>query len=305
MKPPDLEKLRLSGRISATAREHGKSMIVPGARLRDIAEQVEAMILDLGGKPAFPAQLSRNHIAAHYCSAPDDDTVVEPGDIVKLDLGTQVDGYVTDNAVTVDLKGGPNSALVAASAMALENAIAAMGPDAPITEIGARIESTIKAFGFTPVYNLTGHGVARYVIHCSPSIPNYPDPKAPRLRANQTIACEPFACDGRGYIEEEGTAEVFGLARKPKPKDRLPADIEAALDAMEGLPFARRSLLRHLDDPSRADEALKLLRKAKLLRSYPPLCERKGVRVAQTEHTIFISEDGAEVLTRAPAATTA
>lgn len=301
MKPPDLEKLRLSGKISAAAREHGKRLIVPGARLREIAETVEEMIFDLGGKPAFPAQLSRNHIAAHYCSSPDDDSEIQPNDIVKLDLGTQVDGYVTDNATTVDLQGGPNSALVAASAMALDNAIAVMGPGASITEIGARIESTITTFGFKPVYNLTGHGVARYVIHCSPSIPNYPDPKAPRLRPNQTIACEPFACDGRGYIEEEGAAEVFGLVRRPKPKDKIPADVTDALDAMEGLPFARRSLLRHLGDRRRVDEALRLLQKLKLLRSYPPLCESKGVRVSQTEHTIFISEDGAEVLTRAGA----
>jgi methionyl aminopeptidase len=297
MKPPDLELLRKSGQISARAREHGKAMIVPGAKLRAIAEEVEEMILDLGGKPAFPAQLSRNHIAAHYCSSPTDDTEVQPGDIIKLDLGTHVDGYVTDNAVTVDLQGGPNSALVAASAMALENAIAVMGPGASITEIGERIESTIKTFGFTPVYNLTGHGVARYVIHCSPSIPNYPDPKAPRLRPNQTIACEPFACDGRGYIDEEGAAEVFGLARKPKPKDKLPPDIQEAVDATDGLPFARRTLLRHLPDQKRVEEALRLLKRAKLLRSYPPLCERRGVRVAQTEHTIFISETGAEVLT--------
>ncbi len=302
MKAPDLEKLRLSGRISATAREHGKSLIVPGAKLRDIAVTVEEIIYDMGGKPAFPAQLSRNNIAAHYCSPIDDDTEVQPNDIVKLDLGTQVDGYVTDNAVTVDLQGGPNSALVQASSMALENAIAEMGPGASITRIGEQIENTIKAFGFTPVYNLTGHGVARYVIHCSPSIPNYPDPKSPRLKVNQTIACEPFACDGRGYIEEEGEAEVFGISRPPKPRDKLPPEVAAAIDACDRLPFARRTLLRFLEDPAKVEMALKALQKAKILRRYPPLCEKRGVRVSQTEHTIFIGEDGAEVLTRAPAA---
>lgn len=300
MKPPDLEKLRLSGRISATAREAGKKMIQPGAKVREIAEAVEAIIWDMGGKPAFPAQLSRNEIAAHYCSSPTDDLEVQPGDIIKLDLGTQVDGYVTDNAVTVDLKGGPDSALVAASRMALENAIAVMGPGASITEIGSQIESTIKAFGFNPVYNLTGHGVARYVIHCAPSIPNYPDPKAGRLRPNQTIACEPFACDGRGYIDQEGKAEVFGLKRKPKAKDKLPPDIEKAVMRTDGLPFARRSLLASLEDHGRVEKALQLLAKAKLLIDYPPLVEKRGVRVSQTEHTIFIHEDRAEVLTLAP-----
>lgn len=297
---PDLEKLRLSGRISATARETCRKMIEPGVRIEEIALAAEAVIREMGGKPAFPAQLSRNNIAAHYCSPPSDPTTIQPGDIVKLDLGTQVDGYVTDSAVTVDLQNGPDSAMVAASRMALDNAIALMGPGASITEIGRQIEQTIKAFGFNPVYNLTGHGVARFVIHCAPSIPNYPDPSSGRLKVNQTIACEPFVCNGKGYIESRGKAEVFGLKRAPKPKDKLPADIEAAVLAAEGLPFARRNLLKLLRHEKRVEEALQILKRAKLLIDYPPLVEQPGVRVAQTEHTIYIGEHGAEVLTRAP-----
>lgn len=300
MKPPDLDKLRRSGFISATAREHGRKLIRPGARMADIAIEVERVIHELGGKPAFPAQLSRNHIAAHYCSSPDDATVIGADDIVKLDLGTQVDGYVTDNAVTVDLRDGDGSLLVAASRMALDNAIAVMGPGASITEIGQQVESTAKALGFNPIYNLTGHGVARYVIHCAPSIPNYPDAKAGRLRANQTIACEPFVCDGKGYIEVSGKAEVFMLRRDIRPKDNVPAAVAEAVAVTEGLPFARRQLLPALKTPAAVEEALKLLRKKALLDEYPPLCEKPGVRVAQTEHTIFISETGAEVLTRLP-----
>ena len=67
---PDIEKLRLSGRISATVREHCKTMIEPGARLEHIARTAEDMIRDLGGEPAFPAQLSRNHIAATTARRP-------------------------------------------------------------------------------------------------------------------------------------------------------------------------------------------------------------------------------------------
>lgn len=298
MKPPELDKLRRSGQISAATRDACKQMIRPGARLAQIAETAEAMIRDLGGEPAFPTQLSRNHIAAHYCSAPDDPTEIQPGDIVKLDLGTHVDGYVTDTAVTIDLQGGPDSALVAASRTALENAISVMGPGASITEIGRQIETTIQAFGYSPIYNLTGHGVARWTIHCTPSIPNYPDPRAGRLRANMTIACEPFACDGRGQIDAKGRAEVFGLKREPKPRDGFPADVEQALLQTRRLPFARRTLLRWLPDLTRVQEALALAERAKILVDYPPLIEKVGVRVAQTEHTIFIHEDRAEVLTR-------
>jgi methionyl aminopeptidase len=300
VKLPDLDKLRRSGFISATAREHGKTLIKPGARLEQIVLEVERVIREMGGEPAFPAQMSRNHIAAHYCPFPDDPVELLPNDIVKLDLGTHIDGWVTDTATTVDLANGPDSVLVAASRMALENAIAVMGPGASITEIGRQIEQTIKAFGFNPVYNLTGHGVAPYVIHCAPSIPNYPDPKAGRLRPHQTIACEPFACDGKGQIECSGEPQVFGIKGKLH-QAKLPDDVRAAVEKMSGLPFARRSLLRELGSMRKVEEALRLLEKAKVLLDYPPLVERQGVRVAQTEHTIYIHEDSAEVLTRLPA----
>jgi methionyl aminopeptidase len=301
MRAPDLEKLRLSGRISATAREHGRRMITPGAKIADIAIAVETKIREMGGKPAFPAQLSRNNIAAHYCSPVDDPTVIQPDDIVKLDCGTQVDGYVTDNAVTVDLRDGPDSIIVAASRMALENAISAMGPGASITEIGRQIESTVKACGFNPIYNLTGHGVARFVIHCAPSIPNFPDQKAGFLKPNQTIACEPFVCDGKGYIEVQGPPEVFAFKRAIRPKDNLGRELEMVAEATEGLPFARRSLLPILGSAKRIEDAIKVLRKKGLLEEYPPLVEKRGVRVAQFEHTIFIHEDRAEVMTALPA----
>lgn len=296
----ELDKLRQSGRISATALAHGRAMIVPGARIEDIQRAVEAKIRELGGQPAFPAQISRNHIAAHYCSPPGDPTTIQPGDIVKLDCGTHVDGYVTDNATTVDLRDGEGSLLCTASRMALENAIAVMGPGVSLTEVGRQVETTIESMGFKPVRNLCGHGVARYTIHCAPSVPNYADSKAAKLRPNMTIACEPFASDGKGMIDVDGDPEVFMLRREVRPKDNLPAPIQQAMAQSEGLPFARRDLERWLGSLKAGDEALRTLRKKDLVDEYPPLCERRGVRIAQFEHTIFVSETGIEVMTRLP-----
>lgn len=296
----ELDKLRQSGRISATALAHGRAMIVPGARIEDIQRAVEAKIRELGGQPAFPAQISRNHIAAHYCSPPGDPTTIQPGDIVKLDCGTHVDGYVTDNATTVDLRDGDGSLLCTASRMALENAIAVMGPGVSLTEVGRQVETTIESMGFKPVRNLCGHGVARYTIHCAPSVPNYADSKAAKLRPNMTIACEPFASDGKGMIDVDGDPEVFMLRREVRPKDNLPAPIQQAMAQSEGLPFARRDLERWLGSLKAGDDALRTLRKKDLVDEYPPLCERRGVRIAQFEHTIFVSETGIEVMTRLP-----
>ena len=293
----DLNKLRKSGRISATALAHGRAMLEAGQRIVAVQEAVEAKIREMGGEPAFPAQVSRNNVAAHYCSPPDDPTVIQPDDIVKLDCGSHVDGWITDNATTVDLRDGDDSLLCSASRMALENAIALMGPGVSLSEIGRAVEATITQLGFQPVRNLCGHGVSHYTIHCAPSVPNYHDPKATKLRAGQTIACEPFACDGKGYIDAEGKSEVFMLRKPVKPKDNLPKEVAQAMQETERLPFARRDLVRALGDLQRAEDAIKLLLKKKLIEDFPPLVERAGVRVAQFEHTVYIGEDGPEVMT--------
>ena len=64
--PEDLEKFRKAGKITAEALEYGKSLIKPGASLLEVSELIEKKIEALGGKPAFPAQISMDSIAAHY-----------------------------------------------------------------------------------------------------------------------------------------------------------------------------------------------------------------------------------------------
>ncbi|MAE76359.1 MAG: type II methionyl aminopeptidase [Planctomycetes bacterium] len=292
----DPDKFRKAGRIAANAREYGRSLIEPGRLLRDIVEAVEARIFELGGKLAFPAQISVNHIAAHYCPPPDDKTTVNASDILKLDCGVHVDGHVADNAVTVDLRDGVDSPLSLASKMALENVIAMVGPGVAVAEIGRTVHDTISAMGFKPVFNLTGHGVSRWVIHCKPSIPNYDDKRSDRLAPGQIIACEPFATDGTGYIEERGTAEVFRQSRTVKPRDKLPQPVINALEELRRLPFARRDLVRFFG-PKEADGVLTMLHKRRILEDYPPLAEKPGVRISQHEHTMMILEDGVEVTT--------
>ena len=72
----------------------------PGDRVVDIADTVENEITRKGAMPAFPANISINDVAAHYTPVPNDGIVVEEGDLVKVDLGAQIDGYIADAAVT-------------------------------------------------------------------------------------------------------------------------------------------------------------------------------------------------------------
>lgn len=270
--------------------------IRPGVSLRFVLETIETMIRDAGAEPGFPAQSSRNHIAAHYCSSPEDEVVYQEGDCVKVDLGVHVDGYICDTAATVDLSAdGRWSGLCKASSDALAAAIATVGDGVPVGEVGAAVERTILAAGFEPVRNLTGHGLGRWKVHTPPQIPNYGERGGGKLRAGMVFAIEPFACNGRGMIRERGKAEVFMMVRPPRKAKGLDRDVLKAIDGWRGLPIARR-YFNHLDRDAVEDTISKLARQGSLMR-YPPLVEEEDVMVAQFEHSMVLGPDGVEVLT--------
>jgi methionyl aminopeptidase len=291
-----LECHRRAGRIAKECREWAAANIRPGVRVRHVLETVEGMIRERGAEPGFPAQSSRNSIAAHYCSPPDDELVYQDGDCVKVDIGVHVDGYVADTATSVDLSAdGRWKPLIKASADALAAAIAMVAPGVRVGRIGAAIERTIMAAGFQPVRNLTGHGLGRWKVHTPPQIPNYGENGGGVLAMDTVFAIEPFACTGRGYIRERGRAEVFMMVRPPRKAKGLDKDVLKAIEAWRGLPIARR-YFPQLDGAAVEDTLLKLAKQGSLMR-YPPLVEEEGVMVAQTEHSLYLGPDGVEILT--------
>lgn len=291
-----LECQRRAGRIGAECRQWAREHIRPGVTIRSILETVEAMIAERGAQPAFPAQSSRNHVAAHYCSSPTDEESYEQGDCVKVDVGVHVDGYIADSAVTVDLStDGRWGALIKASSDALAAAIASIEDGIRVGDIGQTIENTIVAAGFNPVRNLTGHGLGRWKVHTPPQIPNQAEGGSARLREGMIFAIEPFACTGEGYITERGKAEVFMMMRPPSRARGLNRDIMRAIDSWRGLPIARRYFSEF--DLADVDEVLSKLARQGALTRFPPLVEQDGVMVAQTEHTLYLGPQGVEVLT--------
>src|SRR3989338_8926759 len=103
MDPEVHEILRKAGKINADARDYGKKLVKVGASLLDVTDKVEGFILKRGGGLAFPTQMSRNDQAAHNCAAHEDKTTFQAGDVVKLDLGVHIDGYVVDSATCINL----------------------------------------------------------------------------------------------------------------------------------------------------------------------------------------------------------
>ena len=298
--PTALEQFRRAGVIARQARELAVSRIVPGAKLASVMAEVEAFIVAEGGGMAFPAQTSRNHIAAHYCPRPGDPTIYEEEDVVKVDIGVEVDGYVADNAQTVYLgKKEKYRNMVQASADGLAAAIAVAGPGVEINTLSTAIEAAITARGFRPVYNLTGHGVGRWIVHCAPQIPATPDKWGrgkTKLEAGMVIAIEPFATDGKGTVHESGRSEIFALQREPRKMKGIDPAVWAVIEGMNGLPFARRTFAGMPADD--VENTLGRLKRTGALMEFPPLVDPDpSVRVAQTEHTLIITDEGVEVTT--------
>jgi len=291
-----LECFRKAGRIASECREWAKLNIQPGVPIRHVLETVEDTIRARGAAPGFPAQSSRNYVAAHYCSSPEDEQRYEEGDCVKVDIGVHVDGYIADTAATVDLSKDKRwTPLIESARNALAAAIATVEDGVQVGDVGGAIERTIMASGFQPVRNLTGHGLARWKVHTSPQIPNYAERGAGTFKQGMVFAIEPFASTGRGYIKEAGKAEVFMLVRPPAKAKALDKEVLRAIESWRGLPIARR-YFRHLDRGAVEDTLTKLARQGSLVR-YPPLVEDEGVMVAQYEHSMYLGPDGVEVLT--------
>jgi methionyl aminopeptidase len=285
------EKHREAGEILAEVRDEAAEMVEVGVSHLEVAEWAEDRIRELGGQPAFPVNISIDEEAAHATPSADDDSTFGE-EMVNLDIGVSIDGWLADTAVTVDLSG--NSELAEASEEALAAALDVVEAGVSTGEIGAAVEDVIEGYGFNPVVNLTGHGLGHWEQHTSPNIPNRAVSQGATLETGDVVAIEPFATDGSGKVQEGSEEEIFALEREASVRNRQARQaLEQIVDEFKTLPFATRWL-----DTSRAEMALRRLEQQGVVHGYPVLKEDDGHLVSQKEHTIIVTEDGCEVTTR-------
>ncbi|UCE73444.1 MAG: type II methionyl aminopeptidase [Methanomassiliicoccales archaeon] len=290
-----IEKYRKAGKIAKAAREYGASKVKEGVLLFDVAEYVEEFIWKQGGRPAFPINLALNDAAAHFTPGLGDDTIFQKGDVVKLDVGVQVDGYIGDTAVTIEVGTNHWGDLIRATEEALEAAIGLMKPNARVDDVGAAIQRIIESHNFVPIENLTGHSMERYKLHAGLSVPNVMGEGSGIVKAQDVIAIEPFATNGAGMVDGKKGGNIYRLI-KPRPIGgrELKALIKHINENYSSLPFSERWC--HKYDKKAKQHIRKLLR-AQVVYSYPLLKDVGGGIVAQSEHTVIITEDGCEIIT--------
>jgi methionyl aminopeptidase len=285
------EKYRQAGAIASRILREGARGIRVGESYLDLVESIESRVREEGVSLAFPLNLSLNEDAAHDTASPGDNRVFEKGDVAKLDLGVHIDGYIADTATTVDL--GNNSLLLAASEQALDAAIRKVQPGATAGELGAVIQQEIESRGYSPIANLTGHGLDQYVLHRAPTIPNVGINGGIILEDGMVFAIEPFATTGSGHVGEKSRMEIYSqISHKPVRIPAARAILEMVKDR-NGLPFSRRWLKER-----KQDIVLPALVRSHTLHVYPVLSDIPGSLVSQHEHTIIVTSDGCVVTTR-------
>ena len=290
----DVADWRKAGKIAAQALSYGRSLVVPGAKARDVLDAIEDRIRELGGEIAFPAQLSTNEIAAHWCAAPDDGFTFTD-EVVCLDVGVHVNGCIGDNACTIDLSGS-HQPLVEASRAALEKAVSVIRPGITLGEIGTAIQETIESYGYSPVRNLSGHGLDVYDVHAYPSVPNIATADTTELPAGKIIAIEPFATDGAGAIQESTHPTVFMMVARKPVRSPYARQLLKVIESFNGLPFTTRWLTKAMPK-GKVLLGLRELVRAGAVKEFPPLVEVKKGLVSQAEYTVLVG-DTPEILTR-------
>lgn len=282
-----LDKYLKAGRIAAEARDFALSKAKPGASILSIAAEAESLIQKSGALPAFPINISINDVAAHYTPCHEDKRTVEEDDLVKIDVGAHVDGYIGDTAATWTRK--PHG-LVKAVEKVLSEAIRILKPGVTVGEIGSVIEETARSQGVGLILNLTGHTLDRYVFHGQPSILNMKNNSGHAFREGDVIAIEPFTCPSNGHVRESGVTEIYRfLQKRPVRLPEARKILDLAENRYKALPFAKRWLYSEIS-PIKVALAMRQLDGTMALENYSVLREVSGMPIAQAEHTIIIQE---------------
>ena len=288
-----------AGKIASEVRENARRKYHVGSTLFEICQSIEEQIRNRNAEPAFPVNTSLNEIAAHYTAEPNDATVVKEGDVIKIDIGVHINGYIADTAVTVCYN--PKfEALVRAAEGALDEAAKIARAHTKASDIGRIIESSITRFGFRPIQNLSGHSLQQYTIHAGKSIPNiWARGSSFALIPNEAYAIEPFATtkDGQGVVYEGKTRNIFGITSRKPIKDKAADDLlQFIWDRYKSLPFALRWLTNKHDEKD-VRRLIDVLVRKKNVHAYPILVEGHGKVVVQAEHTLIPSESNSNIIT--------
>ncbi len=202
--------MRRSGQVVREVLEQVRREVKPGATTQDLERVAAAKIRELGATPAFkgyhgyPCVLctSINNEVVH--GIPSAERKLRDGDIVSIDTGVVMDGYYGDSAITVAVGSKvaeKTQKLLAVTEASLKSAIRAVKPGATLGDVGAAVQETVEAQGFSVVRDFVGHGIGTH-LHEDPQVPNYGTRgRGQKLKAGMVLAIEPMVNEGGAAVQ--------------------------------------------------------------------------------------------------------
>lgn len=284
----DKDSLIRAGQIAKQVRDEIPRIVKKGRLMKDIAEEIESLILSLSGDIAFPVNLSINEIAAHHTPGYNDEQTASG--LLKIDWGVSINGWTADGALTLDLENNEkNKILIEAAEQALQNAIAILNKKISFHEIGKTIQDTIIQRGASPLVNLSGHSIEQYDLHAGKTVPNYGNSDIMKIGVG-VFAIEPFTTFGQGKVRDGNPSGIYSFTEKKPVRDLASRQLLEYIEKKyKTLPFASRWLVKQFG--VRALFSLKQLEQVGALHQYSELIEVSKKPVAQAERTTLIEEN--------------
>ncbi|KAG0256728.1 Methionine aminopeptidase 2 [Mortierella polycephala] len=305
---------RRAAEVHRQVRQYARRTIKPGMSMIEIVEMIEngtRNLVEANGFESgigFPTGCSLNHCAAHYTPNAGDKTVLQYGDVCKIDFGVHVNGRIIDSAFTLTFDPVYDN-LLAAVKDATNTGIREAGIDVRLCDIGAAIQEVMesyeveiggKTYQVKPIRNLNGHSIDPYKIHGGKSVPIVKGGDQTKMEEGEYFAIETFGSTGRGFVHEDMEcshyARVYDVQHVPLRLPRAKSLLTRINKEFGTLPFCRRYLDRVGEQKYLL--ALNNLVDAGIVDAYPPLCDTKGSYTAQYEHTIVLKPTCKEVLSR-------
>ncbi|WP_428025314.1 type I methionyl aminopeptidase [Arcobacter sp.] len=203
-KPDEIEKLRTASVAVAMTLKYLRENVKPGMTLLEVDAMGDDYIASLGARPSFKGLYgfpnavctSLNEVVIHGIPS---NTILQEGDILGLDIGTEIDGWYGDAAITMPIGkiSKEDEELIACSKDALYYAIDIIREGMRFKELSYAIEQFIVKRGYQPLIRFCGHGIGKKP-HCEPEIPNYvetPNIKSgPKIKNGMVFCLEPMIC---------------------------------------------------------------------------------------------------------------
>ena len=292
MENEEFESYIKAGEIAKEVKKFILELVKPKMKLIDIAEAIDDKILELGGEPAFPVNLSLNEIAAHYTPEKNDETIAEG--ILKVDFGIAINGFIADTSISFDLTPDKKyEDMMKLNRKILKTASECVRNGMKVRDIGEAAQDILEKWNeendskFSVIKSLCGHSLDKDNIHSGLTISNYRNENNTELN-DIAFAIEPFVTTGVGDIYEGQPGGIYVLQSDGNARDK---DVREILKYIRETFSTRPFCSRWLEDKDfkKIKFSLAMLVKQGILYHYPMLIEKSKAPVSQFENTFVIA----------------